>query len=510
MTPQQLADEDDVFKDADQKFQALVSSLKDETATSLTHEQLEDKLQLEGRELLRTLFQDHLTLRSIREQRLPEVIDADGIVHTRVESGRTRKLTTVVGEVAVERKTYRALECKNLHPGDAALNLPAESFSHGLRKLVALEVPRGSFDAAGDSIFRTTGVRIAKRQLVELTQRCVADIDEFYLAAVAPKGSVKDILVLSADGKGIVMRPDSLREQTAKAAAKATNKMESRLSPGEKRNRKRMAELATVYDAAPQIRAPSDIISLAKSAPDDSQTSSIKDAVAKNKWIMASVDKGIDEVTGLMFAEALRRDPKRKRTWIALVDGNKSQIKSIKKHARKLGVEVTIVIDFIHVLEYLWGAAWSFFDHGDPKAEAWVAKQAFEILEGRAGIVAGAINRKATTNKLSAAKRNGADKCTKYLLSKKKHLDYKNALNSGWPIATGVIEGACRHIVKDRLDITGARWSLDGAEAILKLRTLISNGDFDNYWKFHTQCDFERQHCSLYLGEIPPEPVFAT
>ena len=514
MSSRVSADTDEAFVGSAEKFQAIVSSLGSQASVSLTHEQLEDKLSTEGRELLRTLFQDHLMLRSKQEQRQTDVVDADGCLRTRVEHDRERSLTTVFGEVTVARKTYRALDCTNLYPADAALNLPAETYSHGLRKLTALETPRGSFDAARDSILRTTGVRIGNRQLEQLTLRASSDVEEFYASRTLPKGSVKDVLVLSADGKGIVMRPEGLREQTAQAAASSTNKMTSRLSPGEKRNRKRMAELGAVYDATPVKRSPLDIITLAQSIPDtdnDNEAVPAQGPIAKNKWLTASIDKGIDEVTSLIFDEAIKRDPRHQRTWIALVDGNAQQIKSIKAYARKHKVKVTIVIDFIHVLEYLWGAAWSFFDHGDKakEAESWVAKQALDVLEGRAGIAAGAINRKATTNNLTGNKRKGADECANYLLSKKQYLDYDQALRSGWPIATGIIEGACRYIVKDRMDITGARWGLDGAEAILKLRTMKSNGDFDDYWAFHTHREFERRHCSLYLGEQPPEQLFA-
>ncbi len=138
-----------------------------------------------------------------------------------------------------------------------------------------------------------------------------------------------------------------------------------------------------------------------------------------------------------------------------------------------------MICDFVHVLEYAWKAAWSFFDKGDPDAETWVAGQAVKILEGKAAQVAAGIRRRATTFGYSPAEREGADACAGYLTAKKPYLDYATALAKGWPIATGVIEGACRHLVKDRMDITGARWGLDGAEAILKLRALIANGDFE-------------------------------
>ena len=96
------------------------------------------------------------------------------------------------------------------------------------------------------------------------------------------------------------------------------------------------------------------------------------------------------------------------------------------------------------------------------------------------------------------AERAGADECARYLDNKKDYLDYATALQKGWPIATGIIEGACRHIVKDRMDITGARWGLEGAEAILRLRAVIASGDFDAYWRFHLRREHERIHHVKY------------
>lgn len=152
--------------------------------------------------------------------------------------------------------------------------------------------------------------------------------------------------------------------------------------------------------------------------------------------------------------------------------------------ANRRGITVHIVVDFVHVVEYLWKAAWSFFYTGDPAAETWVAEQSHAILEGKAAQVAAGIRRRATRFGYSATERAGADTCAGYLTAKKPYLAYHTALANGWPITTGVIEGACRHLVKDRMD-TGARWGLDSAEAILRLHPLVSNGDFDEYRAFH-------------------------
>jgi hypothetical protein len=152
-----------------------------------------------------------------------------------------------------------------------------------------------------------------------------------------------------------------------------------------------------------------------------------------------------------------------------------------------------------------WKAAWCFHPEGDPAAEVWIRAQARQILAGRTSIVAAAIRRKATYHGLDPGTRRNADTAAAYLLAKKPHLDYPTALAEGWPIATGVIEGACRHLVKDRMDITGARWGLDGAEAILKLRALTTNGDFDQYWTWHLAQEQQRVHNDRYLDGVIPQ-----
>ncbi len=291
------------------------------------------------------------------------------------------------------------------------------------------------------------------------------------------------------------MLPGALRKATADAATRSTPKLTSRLSKGEKRGRKRMAEVGAVYDVTPVPRAATDIIG------GDDKTES---PTATNKWLTASVVEDTATVIASVFDEAERRDPNHQRTWIALVDGNNHQISRIETEAAARGVELTVLVDVVHVLEYLWSAAWSFFAEGDAAAESWVAGKALSILEGNASTVAASIRRKATRRGLDAPARKNADTCADYLLAKRDYLDYPLALNKGWPIATGVIEGACRHLVKDRMDITGARWGLEGAEAVLQLRALRTNGDFDHYWRFHLGMERRRVHETRYNNEVLP------
>ena len=145
-----------------------------------------------------------------------------------------------------------------------------------------------------------------------------------------------------------------------------------------------------------------------------------------------------------------------------------------------------------------WKAAWTFFYPGDRDAETWVAAQARTVLTGRAVDAAATIRHQADEAGFRGSERTGADEAAAYLIRKAPYLNYATALASGWQIATGIIEGAARFLIKDRMDITGARWSTPGAEAVLQLRAVIANGDFDEYWPWHQQQELRRNHLDRY------------
>lgn len=481
-------------------FEDVAGFLASEECLAMEHGELESALEARGRELLRLMVQDHLDLRALREERLGDVRDGEHVPRTRVEAAHARALETVFGEVQVRRLAYRAAARGNLHPVDGVLNLPPERHSHGLSRLAAIESSRGSYDGAVEAVARATGQLLGKRQVEQLAGRAACDFAGFYATRRHEPVEGHDVLVLSADGKGVVMRPEALRSATAKAAAESGKKLSARLSKGEKLGRKRMAEVGAIYDATPVHRIPADVMATSE----DERARARPGPVAKNKWLTASVVDDAASVVRFIFDEAERRDPDHRRAWVALVDGNRHQIQRIEAEARQRKVAVSIVCDFVHVLEYLWRAAWCFYDEGDPAAQEWVRHHATSVLAGNAGRVAGAIRRRATKAGLDKKKRTCADACASYLMNKRRYLDYPTALERGWPIATGVIEGACRHLVKDRMDLTGARWGLDGAEAVLRLRVLRSNGDFDDYWSFHLGQERRRVHESRYADGVIP------
>ncbi|HEX5294866.1 MAG TPA: ISKra4 family transposase [Streptosporangiaceae bacterium] len=481
---------------------AMLASLADELAgpeaAGLTAAGLEELLDERGREVLRQPLQDHYALRAVREeQRAREhpgpVEGADGITRTRLETGHGRALATLFGTVTVTRCAWRKPGTRNFRPADAALSLPAGRHSHSLAKLAAIEAARGSFDTAHAAVARRCGPVIGKRQIEESVVSAAAGIPAFYAARVPEPCPPGTLLILSADGKGVVMRPGALRAATAKAAAKL-GKMRTRLTAGEKPNRKRMAALVAVYDAVPAPRRPHDVIA----APGGRAGARPlrPGPKARGKWLAGSVRKDPAEVITAMFDEAEARDPGHLRTWVVLVDGAEHQLSLIRAEAARRSAAIHVVIDIIHVLEYIWGAAWSLHEAGDPAAEDWVAARALAILSGDSDRAAAAITAEIDAAGLAGSRRHGADTCVRYLGNKREYLRYGQAMEAGWPIATGIIEGACRHLIADRLAVSGSRWGLDGAEAVLTLRAVISNGDFPEYWRFH----LAREHRRLYPG----------
>ena len=481
---------DDPYTVARDDFESIVDLLKSGDAASLTHHDLESLLTGRGLELMRELLQAHVKTRGPGEAAVP-VRGADG-VERHTARPHARGLTTVFGDIDVQRLGYGAEGVDSLHPLDAELNLPDEQYSLGLRRKVAVEAAKGSFDEVVEAISTQTGAAVPKRQVEQLVQRAAVDFNAFYVQRALPATSPGEILVITVDGKGVVMLPSSLREETRKKAAGKRRKLQGRLSKGEKLNGKRMATVAAVYTIAPFERGPEDLVHV--QAP-------LREAERvrprpENKRVWASLEQDAEEVIAQAFDEAARRDPARKKTWVALVDGNNHQLALLRREARRRKVDLTIVVDIIHVSEYLWSASLCFHTEADPQREAWVEDRLLRILHGTASQVAAGMRRSATKRGLE--KREAVDDCADYLLKKKRYLRYDLHLARGLPIATGVIEGACRHLVKDRMDLTGARWSLDGAEAVLRLRALRSSGDFDAYWEFHQAREFERNHRKRY------------
>jgi len=253
-----------------------------------------------------------------------------------------------------------------------------------------------------EAIKRATGVSVGHRQVEELARSAAVDFEGFYAQGPRPKAADGEVVVISADGKGVAMRAEDLRPAAAKARQEAAPKLKARRSKGEKPC-KRMAEVAAVYAVEPAPRSAAEVIASHHDGPKEAPE-------AKDEWLTASVVEDAAAVIAEAFREAERRDPDHARPWVALVDGNNHQIARIKAEAKRRNVAVTIVVDLLHVLSYLWDAAWCFFPEGDPRAEEWVTAKVLAVLEGKAGLVA-AVRRKATNLRLQVKDRKNADTC---------------------------------------------------------------------------------------------------
>ena len=481
--------------------------LRSEEMLKAEHPQLEVYVEKQGREWARRMLEAQFALRAALEQRV-EVVGVDKLKRL-VARDSERRLETVVGTIEVPRLAYQRPGNEDLHPMDAALNLAPDLFSYGVRELAAKEIARASFDEVVELIRDRSGAAVAKRQVQELVTRAAIDFDAFYIGREPQQEEANKLLVLSTDGKGIVMRHEDLREATQRAAEQKVNKLETRLSPGEKADRKRMAQVCAVYSVEPWPRTVADVVHGLRGENTEAKRPR---PTAKRVW--ASVEKAPRKVIRQAFEEGLRRDPEKKRRWVVLVDGEPRQLAAVKAEAKRIGVKVTVMLDVVHVLEYLWLAARALFGLSTPRAESWVGDRLLGLLSGRSGgDVASTIRwwAKKSDAPLDAAAHKAIDKACGYLADRKRTrlMNYAAALRDGLPIATGVIEGACRYLVKDRMDRTGACWSLRGAEAVLQLRALRASGDFDDYWRFHLSAEKQRNHRARYAGDLP-EPLPAS
>ncbi len=491
------------FDAATAAFDALMRRLHGSDVLGLAESEVERLIANDGREVLRCLLQGHIDLRSAAEPRV-RVVGDDGVERRHVRIGAKRAVRSVFGDVAATRMAYTTPGVDARMPLDAALNLPPEKFSLELRRMIALTAARSSYDETVTSLGYSNGLRLGKRQVERAARAAAVDFNAFYAQTeltISPD-ETGDVLVITTDGKGVVMLPDSLRPATRRAARESKRKLKTRLSKGEKKGRKRMATVAAVYTVKRFVRRSEDVMATLRPVRDAAAPP--KRPKPEHKRVWASLERDAADVIEEAFAEALFRDPNLQKRWVVCVDGAEHQLKLVREAAARLGVKVTIVVDLIHVIEYLWKAAHVLGKEGAARTEKWVQERLARVLAGDAGRVAGDLRRAATMRKLKPSRRKQVDTAANYLSKNKAMMRYDRYLADGLPIATGVIEGACRHLICDRMDITGARWSLAGAEAVLQLRALRSSGDFDQYWDFHEAAEARRNHASRYAAGHAP------
>jgi hypothetical protein len=353
-----------------------------------------------------------------------------------------------------------------------------------MRALAAYHLAAGGYGQAQEIIQARTGVTVGRAQLAGLAADLAAWTGDFYehrargADTALPAG---DVVMMQADGKGVALRPEHRKGGGTDAA-----------HPGVKKT----AEIVAVADFTPAVREPEDV------AAPPARRKAHPGPLARDKWVSASITDDVPAMIGKAFEEADRRDPHRTRRRVFLVDGNKQQITAIGDHAKARGMKVPVLIDFIHVGGYL-GKAAAALHPGDPAAAGrWADGQRLRVLHGRAKAVAATLTSVAAKTRANPRTRHldltDMDRAVTYLTNNREHMRYDKALEKGWPIATGMIEGACRFVIEDRFGITGARWSPDGAEDILKLRAVVVNGDLDDYMSYYKARYQEERHLARY------------
>ena len=453
-------------------------------ARGLTFDKVETEVvEHRGPEILRLILQAHADSQGNGDVgEAVESADKTGsLVRFTHRRERTRTIQTTVGSVVIRRLTYSRRGEQSIVPQDDRLNLPVRGFSHVLSRKVVTQAARAPYEETGRTVEELTGRHVSVASMLELVSESAVDFDDFYAQRKVSESN-SELLVASVDCKGIPMR----RETAPK------RRRLKRLVRGEKPDKKKMASVSAVYEVDPFQRTADEVLGTTVNGhrPRLARTDRPR---PQNKRAWASLDKTKDEMFEQVLEEMQRRDSDRRKVWVCVTDGDPA----LDTRARKiLGADGPLVVvrDIFHVTEYLWKAANAFHREGSEEAGQFVSRYLEKILAGKVSQVARGIRQSATKRGLKGNKRKVVDTVCRYLLRNKHAMRYDEYLRTGLPIASGVVEGACRHLVKDRLERAGMRWTIPGAEAILKMRALEICADTSEYWEYH----LKQQHARLY------------
>jgi hypothetical protein len=488
----------DVFDDAREELERMIAKLREGGARP--HTEVIGELREGGAEVQRRLLQGWLD-RLLEQERAerPTWALPEG---SRVRE-RERQLEMEFGRVHVRRHGI-TLPCETeaRFPMDGHLNLPPEIYALSLREEVADAAVDASFDRSVARVDQATAGHVPKRQAEQQVIRAATDFEAFYETRTPPANdglSPKALQVMSSDGKGVTMRPEALRDATRKAAEAADvdairgDPMAERKA---RRSDKRMAVVTAVWEQEPHVRTAHDVLERLRRdrAGRKRRPRSDKAPRPQNKRVAASLTKTYAEGIAAMFDEAQRRNLDGERRNVVLLDGDEKQIEYVEAEAHKREMSITVVLDLIHVIHYLWTIALLLCASERQEADAWVSHILAQLLTRHPLDVVATIRQTATNRRLAGADREAVDAAIEYLRKNSLYIHYAQFLAEGLPIASGVIEGACRHLVQDRMGITGARWGLAVAEAVLKMRAIRTSGDWDDYWRFHLAKEHARNH----------------
>jgi len=429
-----------------------------------------------GKSLLECYFSIHN-----EKEEGKQIEDNSGKVYKR-HNKENKDYYSIFGKICLLRQTYWRKGEGSIVPLDIACNMPEKSYSYFLQDVMNILSVTDSFEDSSKKLKRMFGLEIYNRPLAETTRASITNYDKYYDDKLPPlEKSEGELQVLSYDGKGVPM----IKKEAAK--------LKGRQGKGEKRQKKKEALVGVSYTVDKNIRSAEDVATNLVYPVADSTCNKSKQVVprAKNIRRMASLKKLKIDVIQAMQADALQRNPNNKRQTVVLIDGMPYLYKLVKKGLNEIK-DYVVILDIIHVLEYLYLAAHSIYKENSKDAKKYVYKQLLGILNGRVGRVIGSMKQTKKKKNLTGNKLKSMEKVITYLSNHRKLMKYDEYLANGYPIGTGVVESACKLLVKKRMEGCGMRWSLEGAEAMLTLRSIETSNDWDEYHKFRIEQEAKR------------------
>jgi len=367
-------------------------------------------------------------------------------------------------------------------PLDAALSLGSDRYSDFLREMTEYLAVYVAYGKDTDLLDRFFDLRLSTRVLQQIIDADAADVEAFYAQKPPPTPSEEaEILVIQADGKGVPMVLEASAEPRV------------RLGKGEKRGHKKEAIVTTVYTVSCTPRTPEQVV--ASFFHQEARTQNgVSESKPQNKHIWATLD-GKDVALDRLLKQVTPRQGSHVQHQVALCDG----CEALQSRIEARFSDFTLILDFIHPNEDLWEVANSLLGETNEQRTEWVAAQTLQMLSGETKQIITEFRRLAQDSTCSASQREKLTKTANYFERNLPYMDYPTYLAQGWPIASGVIEGACRHFVKDRFELSGMRWTQDGAENLLHLRAVAENDDWDAYHDFRKR----QRHARLYDVPFP-------
>lgn len=443
--------------------------------------EVEAEQERRAREVQRLRLQAHVQARGLGD--VGEALvrhREEGDEELRHKEVHPRRLVSLFGPVTVARRAYRGRRGTSVHPLDPALALPERSFSYEVQRRLVQAAVQGPYDEGVARLRDGLGIGPCKRTAQQLVAAAARDVDTFYEQRTPrPGAETGAVLVGSVDGKGIPIRSS---EPVAR---------DVRPKRGVKRDRKRMATVGVVYTRAPWPRTAEEVVArLFREGPRPPDPAASRAPPPENKRVYASLLRPREEVIAEIAAEMERRDPDRRKTWVCLCDGDHVLQRLLEERVPK----ARLVLDFIHAVEYLWRAVYVFHQPTTAEALEWVKTRALWLLKGRSPQVVKGLRQSITKRRLRGQKRKILEATARYFHRNRDRMRYDICLKRGFPIATGAVEGACKHVIRDRMERSGMRWSREGADALVKMRATYLSHDFDEYWQFHIQQEQRRLH----------------